>query len=476
MSTAQRVVKNLFSLIFSGIITQLIDFIAVVYLARILGPADFGKINFAVAIIAYFTLLVNFGLPLLGAREIARNKEKINEYTGNILMLRLCLAILSLGLLLLMSVFLDKPPDIKYLLLLYGLGLLPSVLILDWVFQGVEKMEYIGFGRILAAAVYAGLVLMFIKSPEQLLLIPCFQVAGSLFASILFISAFVRNFGRPELKLNLISWQSLMRQALPLGISIIMIQVIYNIDTVMLGFMRSEAEIGYYNASYKIILLLIMTGAVYFDAIFPITSIYYKTSLDSLKKLQSYTARLMVTLAFPLAAGGTILAKPLMNLFYGVKYEEGITAFQILIWAAALIYINMIYARGMWACNRQDAYLKIVSIQAAVNILLNFILIPQMGITGAAISTVFSEFIGFLFYYHEFNKVVQVPIYNYVLRPIIATVIMSLFLKLGLELNIIFVIPAGAAIYAVSLYLIKGITRDDLSLVQNIFRGYPIKS
>lgn len=470
MNTAQRIVKNIFSLLFSGIITQLLGFIVVVYLARVLGPGDFGKINFAIAIITYFTLIANLGLPLLGTREIARERDKIKDYLGSILTLRLCLALLGFGLLFLLTFFLNQSSEIKNLILLYGLGLIPSALLLDWAFQGVEKMEYIGLGGILSRGVNLGLVLLFIRSPEQLLLIPCFSIAASLLTTVLLLAIFVKSFGKPRFKFNFISWENLLRKALPLGISIVMIQIIYNIDTVMIGFMRSNAEIGYYNAAYKIILSLIMVGAVYFDAIFPVASNYYKTSLDSLKKLQSYTAKLMVTLAFPLAVGGTILARPVMNVFYGSKYNDGIIAFQFLIWAMALIYINMVYARGMWACNKQNEYLKIVTTQAVANIALNFILIPPLGIVGAAISTVSAELLGFFFYHREFNKVVAVPIHNHIFKPLLAVIPMALGLRWGLNelnINVFLLIFAGVVIYFVFLFLMSGINTEDIELVRN---------
>lgn len=129
----------------------------------------------------------------------------------------------------LLTSLLNKPSETKYLILLYGLGLIPSALLLDRAFQGVEKMEYLGLGRILTNGTYVGLVLWFIKSPEQLLLISCFQVAGSLLAAgiLIVIVISLRGFGRPRLAFDVISWQNLLRQALPLGISIILIQIIY---------------------------------------------------------------------------------------------------------------------------------------------------------------------------------------------------------------------------------------------------------
>jgi O-antigen/teichoic acid export membrane protein len=471
MKTAKRIAKNTFSLLFSGIVTQLLGFFVMVYLARILGPGNFGKINFAIAIISYFALISNLGLPLLGTREIARNREKTNDFLNGILTLRLYLVALSFGLLFLITILLDKPLEIKYLIILYGLGLVPSALLLDWAFQGVEKMEYIGLGAIFSSGINLGLVLYFIKSPEQLLLIPCFQIAGGLFAAGFLFFIFVKSFGKPRLKFDWISWKDLLRQALPLGICIVMIQIIYNIDTVMLGFMRSNAEIGYYNAAYKIILSLIMVGAVYFDAIFPITSNYYKTSLDLLKKLQSYTAKLMVTIAFPMAVGGTILAKPIMNLLYGSKYNNGIIAFQFLIWVAALIYINMIYARGMWACNKQNEYLKIVISQAMANIGLNLVLIPSFGIVGAAVATLAAEGIGLVLYSREFNRIIHVPFHIHLIRPALASLPMLLFFLWMLKranLNLILLIMSGTFIYFLFLYLMKGITKEEITIVKNI--------
>ena len=471
MNTAQKIIKNTFSLLFSGIITQLFSFILIIYLARILGPGDFGKINFSIAIVTYFTLIANLGLPLLGTREIARDKGKINEYLGNILTLRLFLSVLSFGLLLLVTFFLNKSLEIKHLIILYGLGVIFSALVIDWVFQGVEKMEYIGLGRILAGLVSTGLVLVFIKTQRQLLLIPCFQVAGSILMAGIFILIFVKNFGKLRLNFNFILWENLFRQALPLGISIIMVQIIYNIDTIMLGFMRSDAEIGYYNAAYKIITPLIMVGAVYFDAIFPLISNYYKISLESLKILQSYTAKLIVTIVIPLAIGGFILARPIVNLLYGSEYNNAIIAFQFLIWVVALVCLNSIYARGLWACNRQNEFMKIVILQAMANIGFNFFLIPRFGIVGAAISTVAAELLGFFFYYREFNKIIPVPIYNYIPRPLLAAIVMAIFLKLGASLNMWFLILilGGITTYLASLYFMKGIIKEDIKLIQGIF-------
>ena len=470
MNTAQRILKNVASLLISRAIAQSFTFVSIIYLARILGPADFGRINFALAIVAYFTLIGNMGLPLLGTRDIARDKDKIRDYSGSVLTLRFFLAVLGFSLLLLMAFFLNKPLEIRYLIILYGLGLIPSALLLDWAFQGVEKMEYIGLGRILAAVIYVGLVLGFVKGRQQLLLIPCFHVAANLLAAGLLISIFVRQFGRPEFGFKIVFWKSLLRQALPIGFSLVMIEIFYNIDTVMLGFMRSDEEVGYYNAAYKIIMLLILASGAYHDAIFPVISNYYATSIDLLQSLLLQTAKLMVTLALPLAIGGTILARPLINFIYGAAYSGGVIALQILIWAVAIIWINTVYSRALLGCDRQNKYALAVAMAALINVILNFVLIPPLGLKGAAIATVLAEGIASVIYYVELRNITRVSFLTYIFRPLLASIVMGLFLRWGLnsfDMNLLSLISAGAFVYFAFLFLVRGVTGKDIESIRS---------
>jgi len=469
MNTAQRIAKNSFSLLFSGMVAQLLGFLAIVYLARVLGPGDFGKLNFAMAIVTYFILIANLGLPLLGTRQIARDRENIDSNLANILTMRLFLAAQSFGLLFLIVYFLNKPPEIKYLIILYGLGIIPSALLLDWAFQGVERMEYIGAGRILGSIIYVGLTLGFVKGQQQLLLVPCFQISANLLVAVLLIFIFVYYFGKPRFRYKFSSLKGLLTAALPIGLSILMIQVVHYIDTLMLGFMKSTEQVGHYSAAYKIIMILLTAVWCYQDAVFPVISNYYKTSTDSLKKIQSYSTKIMLTLTLPLAIGGTILAKPIMNLIYGGQYGPGVIALQILIWTVAIGSLHGIYVRGLIACDRQNRRLIIAIVHAFIVIALNFVFIPLFGLIGAAIVTVSAEFLVIFLSYREFSKIVSVPFHGYILRPLFASTIMVLFLYWGLNwlnFNLFLSIFGGGMIYFISLYLMRGITSEDIRVIQ----------
>jgi O-antigen/teichoic acid export membrane protein len=472
LTTAQRILKNTFSLLFSGILSQVLSLIVVIYLARVLGPGDFGKINFTTAMITYFTVITNLGLSVLGAREIARHREQIKDYLRAILSVRWWLTVLSFGVLLLLAFFVNKPLETKYLLLLYGLGLFPAALLPDWVFQGIEKMEHMVLGRTLSGIVYVSFVLWFVKTPKQLLLIPCFQFMGSLLNVIVLFVVLSRGVDMSGNISRRLPWGQLVRQALPIGLTSMMSMIIYYLDTVMLGFMKTDQDVGNYNAAYKIILLLITVIAAYHDSIFPVISAYYQRAFDSFITLQTYTTRLMVIVAIPLGVGGTILAKKLITFLYGVEYSQAIIAFQILIWACVFIFINTAYSRGLFATNQEKACFQIVTIQAVITVIGDILLIPPFGLVGASIATVLGEICGLVLYDRVLTKIITIPLYQYIGKPLLASVIMGLFLWLSLDWVLYLLILEGIVIFFGVLYLLKGITIEEITRVQKaIFRG-----
>ena len=473
MGIAKTILKNTVSLLVSGIVAQLLIFCSIVYLARVLGPEDFGKINFATAIVIYFTMIVNMGLPLLGTREVARNVKRVKEYVSNIICIRLALFALCYTVLTGLAFLWNLPTDIRSIILIYGIGLLPSAVLLDWAYQGLEKMEYIGLSRILSGIVYLILVYALIKGPEQLLLIPAAHVASLMVSAVLLFLIFSNRFGWQLSKTNLTQCKTLFKKAFPIGLSILLVQVFYYIDSVMLGMMRSYEEVGFYNAANKIAFLVIMLGAAYFDAIFPVLSKYFKESKEAFINLNLKTAKLAVTIGIPLAVGGTLLAKPLMLFVYGAKYHGSVGAFRILIWFACINFINMIYSRGLWACDRQNIFLGIVSVQAASNVILNLFLIPPFGIYGAAVATVLVELLGLYLAYTQINKIASIRFTKFMLKPIGACFIMVAWIYIAqyfLSAMLVFLIISGSLVYFLILACFGGISNEEYQFIRQIIR------
>jgi len=462
VSSVRRTIKNFFSLLIAHIISQAILFLVVVYLARTLGAANFGELTFSQAVVLYFTLIANLGLTTLGIREVARNKDRIGDYVGNILSLRLVLALFSFFLLLAFVSSIHKTTQVKYLITFFGLSLFSSALWLGWLFQGVEKMGFIAFSRILDSSFYGMLVFLLIKNSQQILVIPFLWVGGNCLATLFLIYIFLKRFGKPRLRFDFSFWKNMLRRALPMGAAFIMIQIYYNFDTVMLGFMKSDEIVGWYNAAYKIILFIWAFIPIFVNAIFPLMSRYYKESKEKLQILISSATKLMSSIALPLGIGGTILARPIMSFLYGEEYIKGVIAFQILIWTVAIISIRCSYEQSFLACDREKRYLLGVIIGAATNIILNLILIPYFDLKGAAIATVISEFVFSLYMFSYFKIVSRVKMVKYLLKPFLAAAFMGFFVYYFRGLNLFFSLLMGIAVYLIAILLLKGITREEL--------------
>ncbi len=407
MSIKRTVLKNFLSLSFSEAVSNGLKFISVIYLARILGAEGFGKISFATAILAYFMLLVNLGLNTYGIREIARDKERMKKYINNILTIKLLSSVFAFVLVAVFVYFLPKPPEIKKLILFFGFSLFTFSFTMDWVFIGIQRMEYIAVARIAQNLLYVALVVSLVRMPGQILSIPFLQVGSALAAVLILMIVFVRKYGSFRLQFDFGFWRHILSQSFPMALSIIAIQIYLNFDTVMLGFMKSEGELGCYSAAYKIIVALLLAGGIYYNTIFPVISSLYKKSVEKLKLLMQFTLSLMILVIVPMIVAGTIFAAQIIGLLFGDGYQESVVVFQILLWNVAAVLLNGIFGRCLLGCDRQKYHLICVSAGGLVNLVLNFILIPPLGIKGAAIATVAAEITVLFMFYFGTRKIVM---------------------------------------------------------------------
>jgi len=309
-----------------------------------------------------------------------------------------------------------------------------------------------------------------VRSSKELLLIPYLWLAGSLAGTGFLIFVFVRRFGKLRLRFDFSFWKSLIRRALPMGAAAIMIQIYYNFDVVMLGFIKGDKVVGWYSAAYKLILLVWGFIPIFVNAVFPLMSRYYKESQEKLRTLISLATRLLSTVALPVGIGGTILARPIMGLFFGEKFNQGIIGFQILIWSVVIIYIRCIYEHSFLACDLEKRFMWGVSLGALTNIGLNIILIPYYSLKGAAVATVISEFVFSAYLLSYFRVMSRIQIMKYSLKPLVAASFMGLVVYYARNLNLGLSISLGILTYSVFIMLLKGVTLEEMTrLKEQIF-------
>src|SRR5262249_46498486 len=144
-------------------VSKVLTFFAFSYLARLLGPARYGGLEFTLAVMVFFTLPVDLGLGAYGAREIAKNRKSAPKLLREITDLRLLLAICSLAALTVFIVLSNKSQEVKLLLGMYGASLLIYPVLLQWFFQGHELMHWVAVASMTRQGVFAGLIFLFCR-------------------------------------------------------------------------------------------------------------------------------------------------------------------------------------------------------------------------------------------------------------------------------------------------------------------------
>jgi O-antigen/teichoic acid export membrane protein len=460
---SNQITRNFLSLFLSNVVGQVFILLAFVHIASLSGPEGFGKFAFAQVVGLYFLYLADFGLQTLGTRSIAQERGDISGHVRDITALRILLALGSFVLLVVFVLVLPKSSDVKTLILLFGLALFPTAVLFEWVFQGIEEMEYVGLGRVLKGIVFAGLVFLFMRGKDQLSYAAVFYVAGIVVATFVLLLAYVRKFGAFWGKIKGSALKGLMKSAAPLAAGFFIAQINYNFGTVALGLFMSDEMVGLFSAPYKIILFIWAFAVVAAsNAVLPLLARSYKSSVtefgNSLKKL----FRIFVLLAVPMGIGGTILASRIMGFLYAPEFQKAAIVFQISIWSVVFVIYRVVFENALIASSSQRSYIVGYVLAGALTIVGNCLLVPVLGLIAPSIVGIISEFVLLSYFVVSCKYVRPLHIVKMTVKPLLAGLLMGLALVL-FPLSLFLSLVLGTIVYAAFLLIFRCLTVEEVA-------------
>jgi len=269
----------------------------------------------------------------------------------------------------------------------------------DWPFQAVEKMGYSAFGRLIGEVAFLIMIAAVVHGPGQILWVPLSRVFGSILQLLFLLVLCWKFFGRIKLKFKLSTWKNMLAISLPMGAGFIMVQIYYNIDSVMLGLMKTDKEVGLYAAAYKLLMAIALFGSAFQRAIYPSLSRLSKVSKLKMDQLLGESLKFSLIVTLPIVLTGIVISSELIHFLYRSGFEESALVFQILVVNVILMWINGLIANSVLASDKEKKYLIGVTMGAVSNFGLNLVFIPQWGMIGAAVTTVFSEVVVFIYFY-----------------------------------------------------------------------------
>ena len=178
----------------------------------------------------------------------------------------------------------------------------------------------------------------------------------------------------------------LLREAVTLGLVLFLIQFYFRIDTIMLGVLASESEVGLYSVAFNLMEGTFFIPTIVMAAIFP--------GLSQAKQFSAYFRKgaLLLTLS-GIAGGGAVflLADSIISWFFAAEFQNSADILRILAMAIPLVFWGYLMTQSLVALDHNRIYLVITASGLLLNVLLNFWLIPEYGASGAAVATVITE-------------------------------------------------------------------------------------
>lgn len=443
------------------------------YIANNFDPSGFGVINFSTVFISYFMLISTLGLPSLGIIKATKDPENTQKYVNQITSLRIILSVVALCILIVIVPFLNQTTEVKAMILINGITIFTSAVFIDWIFQALQKMSYVGFAALLRNVIYGiGVVVPLATGMyTKIYLVPIAQVVSSIIGC-LFLWSIYRKQEKAKFKFdfNLKDAKILVLAAVPFFFSGVFATFNSNIDILMIGIFKTKSDVGLYSAVYKIINILTIFVSFIFTPLYPyLIKYFHNEDYLSLDSLVAKLSKFVYILAFPMLAGGLLLRENILLTLYSAEYytEEVKLVYLVLIIQVFMLFGREIYGYELTAWGLQKKYMQIVMISSVYNIISNIIFIPMFGIVGAAVNTVISEIVNFILMRHFSRKTYIVKQdFSYIYGIIFATIIMSsgiFLIKVFISKSILVLIPIGIVLYAITILVSRVLSKEEIN-------------
>lgn len=364
------------------------------YVSRILLPEGTGKVSFATSVISYFALFAQMGIPTYGVRvcaQIRDDKQKLSQTVNEIFRLNMILTVIAYGVFFLLLFTVPQFRKEKILLMVVSLTMLFNAIGMEWLYKALEQYTYITIRSIVFKFVALIAMFLFVREKKDYLAYGAITILASSASNICnFINVHKYISWHPAQKYNF------KRHLKPIVVFFGMAcaaTVYTHLDTVMLGLMKTDADVGYYNAAVKIKGILVSVVTSLGVVLLPRSSYYIEHGLiEDFYRITRKALNFVVVVATPLMVYFTIFAKEGILFLSGDAYLSSVAPMQVIM--PTILFIGMSNITGLQMLvplGKESVVLYSEIAGAIVDLILNIFLIPQYASTGAAIGTLVAE-------------------------------------------------------------------------------------
>jgi O-antigen/teichoic acid export membrane protein len=391
-SSGQMIIKNSFWLLLAEGTSKGILFLVTILIARNYSPDEYGIFGYVFSVMTLIALVADFGLVNTTLREWAKNRDVAKKYFEDAISLKLLLTVIAFLCMLVAAVFLD--PDIRQLAMLAGSAILLEGMT-DYLrvsFRMSEHAQYEVVIRVASATMVIVLVAgcVVLRLPLTYILL-AFCIAH-LFGLLLSLRLIDQKMPR---RINTELVRNLFVESWPVFLGLMCTAVYGQIDLILIKAYRGFAEVGLYQAAYKLLFGFQLLRVVHL-AMFPrLASFYAEGNILEYRRMMRTSIVLSVIALIPIGIFTTIFPGDIIGLLFGRDYVGASIALPLLIWSGIVSFINTFFSNTLIISGHQKGWLMLEFIVLAVLLIIEVALVPRIGFYGAAVATFAGEVLFF---------------------------------------------------------------------------------
>lgn len=423
------------------------------YVSRILLPIGTGKVAFATSIVTYFSMFAQLGIPTYGIRVCAQvrdDKEKLSRTVQELLRISIWTTAAAYLLFFIGLWAVPRMRTDKSLFLIVSTMIFFNSIGMEWLYKGLEEYSYITIRSIIVKIISVGAMFLLVKSKEDYVIYGGISIFASSASNVLnFINAHKYVSLRPTGKYN---FRQHMKPIMIFFAMSCATTVYTNLDTVMLGFIKTDEDVGYYNAAVKIKGILVSIITSLGTVLLPRASYYIEHNLKrEFEEITKKAINFVCVAALPMMVYFILYAKEGIYFLSGDTYGGSVLPMQILM--PTLFFIGLTNIMGiqvMVPLGKEKWVLYSVTLGAIVDMLINAVLIPGMASSGAAIGTLIAEAAVLVYQYWKLKdltcEILEKVRWNILIFAVLIAGAVAIWVKV-LNLGVFFTLVLSAVIY-----------------------------
>ncbi|HEX3099657.1 MAG TPA: flippase [Patescibacteria group bacterium] len=468
--------KNIMWLSISRIISLVLLFLAYLLLTSYLGPYRYGQFQFVLSYITLFGVVIDFGIQQYIIKKISEDRTQAKKYFHNFLAVEIFLSAIVYGSMVAVAWYNGYDPLVIKAIIVGGFGVAINGLTYPFlsvmtVYYDLKKVAFLNF---LSSAINVTLIFITIAIHGSIVLLTAQQVIYAVLAVTIYYHFIQKHIGKPEIIRGVLSVdkkliKSILKSALPFALLVGFSTVYNRIDIVLITRILGYAQTGIYSAAYKFFDLLAFFPAVVSHALYPLfATLMAQNKLAEIRDTLEKYMRFMAALALPLGVGGSILSKQIIGIL-SPDYAAAAPVLAILVWAPVILFMYIV-VNSIVVSQLTKFAMIITGVNVVLNTIGNIILLPRIGIIGAAIMTIASEFVQGLFYFYFVKtRITDFRFFSLIWQPALGSMVMGVAVWYVRSLPIFVAVPIGVVVYGLVLLALRFFKRDDLAYLKTLF-------